>query len=454
MITFRQGNYIVFPVSVPYTAAYKAELTMKSTKALSDNKFSMAISDVSIEDAAAMTSYTATTASTSLTTAWSEITLSDSIVLEEGKTYYVKLIASAVGGGHISQLSNLSLKDNGEFGSNADLSGLSVGGASLSPAFDKDVTDYTVYTTMPADGTIDITATAQMEGSTITVSETSALTTLSASVEVPYGISETPVEISVKSVNGKGTKTYKLHIVVLNTHASLGNTTAYMLKGTSTTKDVTKLFDGAGVVKTNGSGNADFGTSTNVAAYTQIDLGKKYDLYSYTWERTNQGSSIKGIQILGSNDPSFEEGTYELLGTTDGTSVNGPKASSSLVHKLMTTPLSGSQAYRYVRIVKPAGSGSYYPVKMDLYGVPVLSGEETNKEVTVTVPSSEYVVGDTIIVAVYSGKELVDVETVTAPSAYDVTIPVTKKEDTDTVKVMVWKNLRNAIPRDVSQILK
>ena len=38
------------------------------------------------------------------------------------------------------------------------------------------------------------------------------------------------------------------------------------------------------------------------------------------------------------------------------------------------------------------------------------------------------------IAAVYSGKELVDVDTVTAPSAYEVTLNVTKLTDTDTPK--------------------
>ena len=87
-------------------------------------------------------------------------------------------------------------------------------------------------------------------------------------------------------------------------------------------------------------------------------------------------------------------------------------------------------------------------------GKDAIKKAENELAVSVTVPSSEYVVGDTVIAAVYSGKELVDVDTVTAPSAYEVTLNVTKLTDTDTVKIMVWKNLRNAIPRDISQILK
>ncbi len=453
MITFRKGNYIVFPVTVPYTAAYKLELTGKTTGTTTRTvTYKAAISEESLEAAAALTTYNFTTDSQSLTSAWQIYTLTDSYVLEEGKTYYVKLSPTSVSGNHIAQASNLCLTDNGEYGSNANLSALSVSGSDLLANAEENAVNFTYCGTMPASGSITVNATTEIEGATITIGEASAKKTLSASVEVAYGINEVPVSVTTASTNGKTTKHYSIHVVIANTHASLGNTTAYMVKGTADPIDVSKLFNGTGVVKTNGAGDAGFGSDTSTAVYTQIDLGEKYNLYSYTWERTNQGASISGIRILGSNDPTFAEGTYEELGVTDGTWASGAKATDSFTHRVMTTALSGSQAYRYVRIVK--SSGSYYPVKMDLYGTPVVNKVEEGLTATVTVPSNEYVVGDTVIVAVYSGKELVDVETITAPSAYSVSATVTKLTAEDDVKVMVWKSLKNAIPRGVSQMIQ
>ncbi len=455
MLTFRKGNYVVFPVSVPYTAAYKMELTEKSTKDLSSNVFKVAISEESLDAAAALTTYNVATASHALTTSWEIFTLSDSFVLEGGKTYYFKLCATAVGGNHITQVSNLKLTDNGEYGSDATLANLSVAGTDeLLHGFNPDVTAYSLTTSMPANGLLTVGATTTIDGATITVGEESAKSNLTAQVEVQYGINEIPVTVDVTSVNGKSTNTYTVSVVIADTRASLGNTTAEMYVGDSTTPiDLDRLFNGTGVVSNNGAGNAGFGVNYNAEAYIVIDLGRKYDLNLFTWERTNQGNSVAGMRILGANDPLFTDA--EELGVTDGSAEKGSKVATVSDHRIMKTVLSGTKAYRYVKIEKPSGtSKTFYPVKMDLYGEPITEITEDNLSVSVTVPSTCYVPGDVVIAAVYSGKEMVDVKTVTAPAGYEANLTVTKKTAEDIVKVMVWKNLRNVAPRGVLQIFE
>jgi len=456
MITFRKGNYIVFPISVPYTAAYKMELTEKTTgSTVRATTFQMAISEESLDAAKALTTYNCSTGSQSLTSSWQIFTLSDSYVLEGGKTYYVKLAATAVGGNHIAQLSNLKLTDNGEYGSNAKLSGLSVSGdEEYLRGFDSDVTSYDIVAPMPENGMLTIGATTSIAGATITIGEESAKSSLTSQVEVQYGINEIPVQVDVLSVSGKNSATYTVNVVIADSHVSLGNTAANMYVDDSETPiSINKLFNGTGVVANNGAGNAGFGVAYNSTATIVVDLGVAYDLSLFTWEKTNQGDAVAGITVYGANNEDFSDA--ELIGTTDGTAEAGSKVASVSSHKIMKTDLSGTKAYRYVKLEKPSGAAkTFYPVKMDFYGTPAIKKAENELAVSVTVPSSEYVVGDTVIAAVYSGKELVDVDTVTAPSAYEVTLNVTKLTDTDTVKIMVWKNLRNAIPRDISQILK
>jgi len=435
MMTFRKGNYVVLPVTVPYTAAYKAELTAKSTKSISSNVFKAAYSTESLDAAKALTTYSSSTASLALTTSWNTFTLSDSIVLEGGKTYYFKIAATAVGSSHISQLSNIRFTDNGEYSTNADLSALTVSEGEFTSEFDSDVTEYTVYSSMPSSEKVTITATPAVTGVSIAGA---------GEVAVNYGINEIPV--TVTSRNGKVKKTYNITYVVADTHASLGIADADMYVGTSTTPiNVARLFNGTGVVKNNGSGDAGFGVAYGSTAYIQIDLKEKYDLYEFTWEKTNQGDSVKGIQIWGSNDPTFAQGSYVVLGTTDGTAKVGTYSS----HKIMTTLLNGTGKYQYVRIVKPSGAGcTFYPVKMDIYGVPEVTSTVDGLATTITVPSSYYAVGEQVIAAAYNAAgRLVDADVKSAANAYETTLSLTKQNADDEVKVMVWNDFVNMIPR-------
>ena len=162
-------------------------------------------------------------------------------------------------------------------------------------------------------------------------------------------------------------QTYYITFVIGLTNVSLGCKDATMyVDGSASGKDVSKLLDGTGVVKVNGSSAAGFGVSYSSTAYIDIDLGTEYDLYSFAWERTNAGNSVIGKTVWGSNDPNFT--TYDVLGTTYDSIADGAFA-SSFTHKIMTTMLSATKPYRYVRINKPSGAKrDFYPVKMDLYG--------------------------------------------------------------------------------------
>ncbi len=438
MLTFREGDYVVASVMVPATAAYEIDISAKSDKSLPSSSFKIAYTDESLEAAAALTTYTHSSGSIELTAAWQTIGMGDAVVLEKGKIYYFKIMASNVGRSHISQLSNLRLTDNGEYGTNADLASLTVSDGLFGESFDKAVTEYTVYADMPENGKITLDATVDMEGATVTGT---------GEISVNYGINE-KVPVVVTSQNGKVTKTYNVTFVISKNHASLGCTNAKMYVGSEAEgKDVSKLFNGTGVVKNNGSSGAGFGVGYSKSAYIVIDLGAEYDLYSFTWERTNQGHSVKGITIWGSNDPNFA--TYEALGSTYDTVTDGDKASDSLTHKIMTTTLTASDSYRYVRINKPSGTGKdFYPVKMDLYGTPVIASEVSELTETVTVPSSLYAVGDKVIAASYDADgKITGVKFADAENAESTEVVLTKQNADDTVKVMVWNSFDLLVPR-------
>lgn len=427
MLTFRNGDYVVLPVQVPYTAAYSLDLTAKSTKSLSSNVFKAAYSTTSLDDATSLASYTYATASTDLTSSWQTVGLADSVVLEGGTTYYFKIAATAVGNNHITQLSNISFTDNGEYSTNADLSTLSVSAGDLT--FDADATEYTVYAEMPDSGKITVDAAAEISG--VTVEGTGEHT-------VNYGIND-PIVVKVTSRNGKITKTYTINVIITGDSTVSKGCTATLYRGSApdTAVDVSWWFDGTGKVKSNG-GNAT-GTNYNVTATVIVDLGAEYDLNSMTWERTNQGNSVQGIEIYGSNDPNFAEGSYELLGTTYDTVVNG---SGAATHKIMTTALTATDSYRYVKLYKPSkASTTFYPVKMDFYGSAVISSTESDLTETVTVPSKYYAVGDKLIAAAYdTDGRMTAVNFVDAANAASTDIVLTKKNADDTVKVMVWED--------------
>ncbi len=440
MLTMRQGDYVVVPVMVPATAAYDLDITVKSDKALPASKYKTAVTDESLEAAAALTAYSYTTDGLELTAAWQTFPAGNGIVMEAGKVYYIKIYASTVGRNHIAQISNIRLTDNGEYGTNANLSAISVSGGYMTEAITEDKTSYTVYTEMPNGGKVTLSATPEMEGVTVSGG---------GEIAVDYGING-PFPITVTSRNGKVTKHYDVTIVVAKNHASLGCTEAKLyVDGATEGKDVSRLLDGTGVVKLNGSSGAGFGVPTAKSAYIVIDLGAEYDLHKFTWERTNQGHSVKGITIWGSNDPEFR--TYEHLGTTYDTLENGEKASDSLTHLKMTTVLSPSATYRYIRINKPSGtSKDFYPVKLDLYGVEAPKAENGS----VVIPASHYAAGDALFAAVYTDKgQLKSVKTVTAENQPYMTIPVSKETDTDTVKIMVWKDFVNLVPRILQQTI-
>lgn len=437
-LTFRTGDYVVVPVMVPCKAAYEFDITAKSDKTLPDSKFKIAYTTESLEAAAALTSYTNSSEAVELTSSWQTIGIGDAVVLEAGQVYWFKVAATTVGRSHIANVSNLRLTDNGEYGTNANLASITVSDGLFGESFNADTTEYTVYADMPDDGTITLDAAVEMEGATLTGT---------GEISVNYGIN-TPAVITVTSQNGKVTKEYSVTFVVTNNHASLGCTNAVMYVGASTDGiDVSKLFNGTGVVKNNGSSGAGFGVGYSTEAYIVVDLGAEYDLYSFTWERTNQGNSVKGITIWGSNDPLFE--TYEALGVTYDSIADGAKATDSMAHKVMTTALTATDSYRYVRINKPSGTAKdFYPVKMDIYGTPVLASETAELTETITVPSTFYAVGDKLIVAAYDAdNRMTAVNFIDAENAASTSVVITKKNADDTVKLMVWKSLGDLQPR-------
>ncbi len=442
MMTFRKGDYVVLPVQVPYTAAYSLDLTAKSTKVLSSNVFSAEYSTESLDAAKALTKYSYATASTGLTSSWQSVRLADSVVLEGGTTYYFKIAATAVGSNHISQLSNLRLTDNGEYSVNADLSALSVSAGDLT--FAADTTEYTVYAEMPESGKVTVSATAAVAGAKVTGA---------GEIAVNYGIND-PIVVTVTSRNGKVTKTYTINLIVTgDTTASLKKT-ATLYRGTApdTPVDVSWWFNGTGSIKNNGGNST--GTVWNTTATIDMDLGAKYDLYSFVWQCVNQGDKgISGITILGSNDSTFAEGTYEVIGTTDSSYEVGTGYSK---HYIMTTELTASDSYRFVRIIKPNKSGTtFYPVKMDLYGTSVISSTASELTETVTVPSKYYAVGDKLIAAAYDATtgRMTAVNFVDAANAASTDVVLTKKNATDTVKVMVWENFTDIADRvDVTNL--
>ena len=319
-----------------------------------------------------------------------------------------------------------------------ELTSLEVEGYSFDNAFDVIDTEYTIIADeLPASGKVNIIAKAPLADIKITGLGEKA---------IQYGINELPV--TVTSANGEQSEAYMIKFVVVDTHASLG-CTATLYKGSApdTPVNASKLFNGTGNVKDNG-GNT-WGVSYKVTAQYDIDLGAEYDLFCFTFEITNQGNVVKGIQVLGSNDPTFAEGTYEVLGTTDGTYAAGSKVATVPKHKISTTALSASDTYRYVRLIKPTGTArTFYPVKMDLYGTPTVTSVAEEKTETVTVPSNHYVVGDKVIAASYnSSGRLTAAQITDALNAASTKLVLTKENADDKVKVMVWKDLTDMTPR-------
>ncbi len=444
MLTLREDDYVVVSVMVPQTAAYEMDISVKSDKALPSSVFKTAYTEESMDAATALTTYTHSTGSVELTTAWQTVGLGNALVLEGGKTYYFKISPTTVGRSHIAQISNIRFTDNGEYGSNANLESISVSDGYFKEVFDQETTSYTVYADMPASGKITLDAAVAMIGSTVSGT---------GEIAVNYGINE-PVKLNVTSKNGKVTKTYDVTFVIAPVHASLGCASATMYVGDDAGKDVSKLFDGTGVVKMNGSSGAGFGVAYNKTAYIVVDLGAKYNLDYFTWERTNQGNSITGITVWGSNDPDFL--TYEHLGTTYDVIEDGEKASDSLAHKVMKTYLAPSASYRYIRINKPSGtSKDFYPVKMDVYGTKAVSSALEGVVENITVPAGCYAAGDSLIAASYdSTGRMTGAMIVSAENAAETLLALTKENADDTVKVMVWKDTEVCAPRTKAHVVR
>jgi len=442
VILFRHTDYIVIPVSVPYTAAYKIEFNAKlsSTATLYG-----AFSTESLSEAAKLTEYEVNSERTS-GTAYADYTMSESYVLEAGKQYYFKVYIYTSGDKQI-YIKNIRFTDNGEYKTSADLSALEIKDGYITPEFNEDITEYTAYAPV-SNGTAELAATVEFKGATVTVDDTTAETSLTVNPEIKCGINETPVFVTVTSINGENTKTYKVNFIGTNTCVSLGTENAKLYReGETEAVDVKRLFDGIGAVKTNGADEIGCGTAYTKAAHIDIDLGGKHDLYELRWERTNQGHIVKGLVIWGSNDPLFE--TYEILGTSDGTSIQGGVMGD---HRIVSIPLSGTASYRYVRVNKPSGgSTTFYPVKMDVYGVPLINSTESEDGLTTTftVPSSFWVAGDMVIAASYGSDGRVVNASVaqSADDKYTVSLSVRKDSADNTAKVMVWKDFQTLKPR-------
>jgi len=444
-VTFRKGDYIVVPVNVPYTAAYKVEASVKSTKSVSST-IGMAIGNELLDDWSAL-SYT-NSISPTLTSSWVRQTVNEAVTLEAGKTYYFKVGATAVGDNHIAQIEKIRLTDTGAALSGLTMAGLSDNNGIVYPAFVGTTKAYTVYTSTTS---TDITATPVDTSSTVIINgvEGAASGAATVTVSLEYGINNN-IPVVVKNASGSVTGRYNINVIAapISVVSLKDQAFCYIDSNATTATNVNELFDGD---------NANQSTRVvqmKSTGYIQVDLGEDYDKYILykMVHRRGPSTSNKVLTVKGSNDPDFADGTEAVLGTSSGKEWT-KSYSSSLKDVRQECTLNADRKYRYIRIT---AAGTIYPYRIDIYGFnDVTETVADDLTSTVSVPSQMYATGDSIIVAAYdeSGK-LVDAEITPAENAGTTSAVVKKAKATDAVKAMVWKDLDNMIPRCDSVVKK
>lgn len=173
-------------------------------------------------------------------------------------------------------------------------------------------------------------------------------------------------------------------------------------------------------------------------AYTRIDLENEYHLKKLTWTKTNYGK-IPALNIYGANK---EDGTDMVL-------IAKTESIADTSVKVINYELDWANKYRFV-FIKPTQNGNMAPLTLSVYAFaePELTTAEDGLTTTVTVPSSYYAIGDTVIAASYNGGKLSDVELKNPKNGeYSAEAILTKETAEDTVKFMVWKDLKNLVPR-------
>ena len=184
------------------------------------------------------------------------------------------------------------------------------------------------------------------------------------------------------------------------------------------------------------------GSETNTymgyyAGYIQVDLGAEYNMSKFEWTRNGQYGSLSPVSVYASADAQFTSPV--LLGKTG----NG----------VLSCDLDSANAYRYLRIEKTRDS-DWYPHTLRLYAL-VDDPEQADKSnVSVTVPSLYYSVGDVIIVAVYNNGVFSGIETAVAESGEMEKVISVTADNNSRIKLMVWNSFVGMKPRVDAIIIK
>lgn len=355
---FRQGDYVIMPVKVPYTAAYRIEMSASSAQ-------NYGFSAVYSEDeatVAASTDYTIVgevqPATGSEKANFEKSSLTDCIILEADKQYYFKFCATTVNNSGIMTLEKIRIVDNGDYDASANLTSLSVDGYSLDADFDEDTLSYVVYApSVPANNQITINAESFSPNATVTNAGV---------VEVTDTVTDIPV--TVTSADGQNTRVYNIRFVV-NEPVSL-NKTAYIYykdaEGVENTGDVSGVLTSAGV--SDGTVKIPWNNYTT-QGYIKADLEKPYNLSGFTWKKTASGQHVN-VEIYASNEDNFDSAviigkttkdTYLTLGTNS---------------YLDACSLDSTNAYQYVWI-KIDDKKDFCPAQISLYTMPEIDMDST-----------------------------------------------------------------------------
>jgi len=433
-LRLRNNGYVVFPVTVSKTAAYRFEIRHKAAESAATKRRieirSAYSSEYDSTSAAAtgLTSYSLRTGTKLLPTTTAYYDFSKSIVLEAGTTYYFKL-AATVSGSSAVDIYSVRFTETGK-----RLADLTVDGAELVPEFPSETNDYTVYTEMPSDGKVTINATPVEDSATINID---GVNNRSLIADVNYGINDI---IPVTVTDSTGTNTYNLKIIVtgfVNVSLNCDAETFYSAD-TATPTDSSEVFDGDYDGQSNTANTTGKISSTG---YIQVDLEEKYKKYSLFQMITYCGSSTSNFEIsaTGSNDPAFSDGTEQVLGKSSGIE-DYIEASK----RLQYTRLNADEKYRYMRIT---AAYTIYPYRIDLIGFEEVNETTSDEITTVTIPSRFYTPGQRIIAAVYDSEHrLVSVDTSLAQDAYTTELNVNRTNPEDSIQVMIWDSFERMHP--------
>jgi len=201
---FRQGDYVILPVKVPYTAAYRIEMSASSK---SDYSFS-AVYGEDEATVSASSDYTikgeVQPATGSASSDFAKSSLTDFVLLEADKQYYFKICAASVTDSGIVTVEKIRVVDNGDWDASAELTSLSVEGYNLDTTFSADDGEYTVFAqSSPAGNTVNVIAETLSPNATVVNS---------GAVQVSDTVTDIPV--TVTSADGTNTNVYNIRFII------------------------------------------------------------------------------------------------------------------------------------------------------------------------------------------------------------------------------------------------